>query len=81
MKATRDSRLIDGLSPQALSELQTGTRKPSLETVQKLATFFEVPIDRLLNTPFDELLDADLADGDRYWRVEEKIRPRSRSRK
>ena len=78
MRATRDSRLIDGLSPQALSELQSGTRNPSLETVQKLATFFEIPIDRLLNASFEELLTAELADADRYQSVEMKIRPPKR---
>lgn len=72
MRATRDSRLIDGLSPQALSELQSGTRNPSLETVRKLATFFEIPIDRLLNASFEELLTTELADPERFRRVEAK---------
>src|SRR4051812_10894751 len=81
MKATRDSRLIDGLSPQALSELQSGTRSPSLDTISKLASFFEVAIDRLLNAPFDELLANELADPARFSRVESKIRKLARPKR
>jgi transcriptional regulator with XRE-family HTH domain len=80
MRATRDSRLIEGLSPQALSELQSGTRTPSLDTVEKLSTFFEIPIDRLLKTSFVELLTGEVADPDRFARVEAKIRKRVRAR-
>src|SRR4051812_12306298 len=75
MRATRDSRLVEGLSPQALSELQAGTRDPSLATVEKLARFFEIPLTRLLHAPFDELLAAELADAERFRRVEEKKQP------
>ena len=63
-----------GISPQALSELQSGKRQPSLGTVQKLAQFFELPMDRLLDAPFSKLLETDLADADRFDRVEAKIR-------
>ena len=80
MRATRDSRLIEGLSPQALSELQSGTRTPSLDTVEKLSTFFEIPIDRLLKASFAELLSAELADQERFEHVEAKIRKRVRTR-
>lgn len=72
MRSTRDSRLIDGLSPQALSELQSGSRKPSLQTVEKLSSFFEISLDRLLKAPFEELLARELADPDRFRRVESK---------
>ena len=72
MRATRDSRLIEDLSPQALSELQSGARQPSLETIQKLASFFEIPIDRILHAGFDDLLSVELADPERYRQVEAK---------
>jgi transcriptional regulator with XRE-family HTH domain len=81
MRATRDSRLIDGLSPQALSELQSGTRTPSLDTVSKLAAFFEISIDRLLNASFAELVSVEVADPDRFARVEAKIRKPTKRRR
>jgi transcriptional regulator with XRE-family HTH domain len=72
MRATKDSRLIEGLSPQALSELQSNTRRPSLATAQKLAKFFEIPLERLLEAPFVDLLSHELADASRFKRVERK---------
>jgi transcriptional regulator with XRE-family HTH domain len=64
-----------GVSPQALSEIQSGTRtQPSLTTVRALANFFEVPTDRLLDARFGDLLQAELADRDRFERVEAKLR-------
>jgi transcriptional regulator with XRE-family HTH domain len=72
MRATRDSRLIDGLSPQALSEIQSGTRRPSLDTLQKLAAFFEIPMDRLMNATFHDLLADEIADPERFASVESK---------
>jgi transcriptional regulator with XRE-family HTH domain len=64
-----------GVSPQALSEIQSGTRtQPSLRTVRALANFFEVPTDRLLDAGFGDLLETELADRDRFDRVESKLR-------
>jgi transcriptional regulator with XRE-family HTH domain len=64
-----------GVSPQALSEIQSGTRtQPSLSTVRALANFFEVPTDRLLDAQFGDLLQMELADRDRFDRVEGKLR-------
>jgi len=63
-----------GISAQALSELQSGKRSPSLATAQAIANFFEVPLDRLLNAAFSDLLAHELADPDRYQRVEKKIK-------
>ena len=64
-----------GVSPQALSEIQSGTRtQPSLRTVRALVDFFEVPTDRLLDARFGDLLQAELADRDRFDRVEAKLR-------
>jgi transcriptional regulator with XRE-family HTH domain len=63
-----------GVSPQALSEIQSGTRtRPSLQTVRALADFFEVSTDRLLDARFGDLLQAELADRDRFDRVEAKL--------
>jgi transcriptional regulator with XRE-family HTH domain len=73
MRATRDSRLINGLSPQALSEIQNDTRTPGFETIRSLARFFEISTDRLVDAPFEELLAGELADRGRYQRVEDRI--------
>jgi transcriptional regulator with XRE-family HTH domain len=62
-----------GISAQALSELQSGRRSPSLTTAHAIALFFEVPLDRLLEADFSDLLSHELADPDRYQRVENKI--------
>jgi len=74
LRATRDSRMM-GLSPQLLSELQSGSqkRRASLSTVTALSEFFEISRDRLLDAPFEELLGVEVADEGRYERVEAKI--------
>jgi hypothetical protein len=46
--------------------------------MQKLDSFFEVSIDRLLNAQFEEMLAVEIADADRYRRVEAKKRKRSK---
>jgi transcriptional regulator with XRE-family HTH domain len=61
-----------GVSAQALSELQSGTRQPSLRTVQRIAAFFEIPMDRIIEAPFEELLAHELTDPERFQRVEAK---------
>jgi len=58
----------------ALSAISTGKRKPSLDTLMTLASFFEVPADRFMTATFEDLL-PELCDRERYARVEEKIRP------
>jgi transcriptional regulator with XRE-family HTH domain len=61
------------LSAQAISELRAGKRQPSLQTLQKTSGFFEISIDRLLEAEFEDLLANELADSDRFRRVEAKI--------
>lgn len=74
LRATRDSRMMGGLSPQLLSELQSGSRKrPSLSTVTAISEFFEISRDRLLDATFEQLLGTEVADEGRYERVEAKI--------
>ena len=73
LTAAKASDLV-GLSQQALSELQVGRREnPRRQTVDKLATFFEVTRWKLEDMPFDQLLADELADPERYRKVEEKI--------
>ncbi|MFN2470818.1 MAG: helix-turn-helix domain-containing protein [Gaiellaceae bacterium] len=63
------------VSQVALSAISTGRRKPSLDTLMTVSSFFEVPADRLMTAAFDDLLRNELSDAERYRRVEEKIRP------
>lgn len=74
LRATRDSRMM-GLSPQLLSELQSGSRKrhASLSTVTAISDFFEISRDHLLDSSFEDLLPAEIANVDRYRKVEAKI--------
>jgi transcriptional regulator with XRE-family HTH domain len=74
MSTVTGSALV-GISPQALYEIQSARkpRRPSLGTADKLAQFFEISIDRLLNTPFRELLQNEVADASRFDRVEAKV--------
>ncbi len=37
--------------------------------------FFEVPADRLMSAPFEELLAGELSDRERFRRIEKKLRP------
>jgi transcriptional regulator with XRE-family HTH domain len=67
------------LSAQAISELKAGKRQPSLRTLQKISAFFEIPIDRLLDADFEDLLANELADRERFRRVEAKIGRRQRN--
>lgn len=66
--------------PASSAPLRTPSRRnarprtPSLDTVEKLSTFLEVPIDRLLKTPFAKLVSVEVGDEERFARVEAKIR-------
>jgi transcriptional regulator with XRE-family HTH domain len=73
MSLMQASKIL-GISPQALSEIQNGRRNAGLPTVQKLARFFGITLDGLLETPFEELFQQELADPARFTRVEEALR-------
>jgi transcriptional regulator with XRE-family HTH domain len=73
LTAARASQLV-GVSQQALSELQLGKREsPRRQTVERLATFFEVTRWKLEDMPFEQLLADELNNPERYLKVEEKI--------
>jgi transcriptional regulator with XRE-family HTH domain len=72
LTAAEGAALI-GISPQGLSELLWRER-PSLESLERLESFFEVDLSDLLRTPFVELLEVEVADRQRFRRVEAKIR-------
>lgn len=64
---------LSGVSVNALSSWMTGERDPSLTSMQKLAEFFEIDAFKLLGQYTGSFLYEELADPDRWQRVEEKI--------
>jgi len=73
LSARRASELLD-VSAQTLSEWKYNKSSPSLPMILRLAEFFEVHADRLVNASFSELLATELGDPERFERVEHKIR-------
>jgi hypothetical protein len=49
------------------------------DALLRLAEFFEISADRLVNAPFQELLVHEIADAARFDRVEQKIKGQSRT--
>jgi transcriptional regulator with XRE-family HTH domain len=73
MSATRASSVL-GISAQALSEIRKGKRaSPNIDTLEKISDFFEVSVDRLRKATVAELLQDEIADPDRFARVEKKL--------
>ena len=73
LSARRAGELVD-VSAQTLSEWKYRKREPSLGILLRLAEFFEISADRLVNAPFQELLAHEIADAARFDRVEQKIK-------
>ena len=73
LTATQASRLLR-VSPQALSDWSHGKRQPGMEAVVRISELFEVPSDRLVKADFGDLLENELADRERFDRVEAKVR-------
>lgn len=61
-----------------MSAWMNGKATPSLDKAIGLSEFFEVPTQRLMGAPFVDLLQSDLADPERFKRVEERIHRKSR---
>src|SRR5262245_53242968 len=71
LTAKETSRLT-GVSVNALSSWMTGERDPSLASMEKLAGFFEIDAFKLLGQYTGSFLMEELADIDRWARVEKK---------
>jgi transcriptional regulator with XRE-family HTH domain len=69
----RETAKLTGVSVNALSSWMTGERDPSLASMQKLAGFFEVDAFKLLGQYTGSFLYEELADLDRWERVEQKL--------
>jgi transcriptional regulator with XRE-family HTH domain len=63
-----------GVSGATLSAWSNGKATPSLAKAIALAELFQLPTERLLGADFADLLSHELADEDRYQRVEDRIR-------
>ena len=69
----REAAQLIGVSPQSLSEWMQGHRRPNLQMLLRVAAFFEISGERLLQAPFGELLAREVADRRRFEVVEAKI--------
>jgi transcriptional regulator with XRE-family HTH domain len=69
----KEAARLTGVSVNALSSWMTGGRDPSLASMQKLAAFFEVDAFKLLGQYTGSFLLEELADLDRWQRVEDKV--------
>ena len=63
-----------GVSGATMSSWMNGRSTPSLAKAIQIAELFELSTDRLMGAEFSDLLERELADADRYRRVEERIR-------
>jgi transcriptional regulator with XRE-family HTH domain len=70
----RETARLTGVSVNALSSWMTGERDPSLASMQKLAGFFEIDAFKLLGQYTGSFLHEELADLERWERVEQKLR-------
>ncbi len=64
------------VSPATMSSWLNGKSSPSLAKAVAAAELFEVPAERLTGASFADLLAGELADPERFARVEERIRRR-----
>jgi transcriptional regulator with XRE-family HTH domain len=69
-----------GVAPASLSAWLNGRASPSLHSAIALAELFRVPTDRLLATPFVDLLEHELSDRQRFLKVEATIKERQAAR-
>jgi transcriptional regulator with XRE-family HTH domain len=69
----KEAATLLGMSQSAFSKWSTGARRPSFPTAIALGDFFGVPADRLARARFEDLLGRELADVERFRRVEAEI--------
>jgi transcriptional regulator with XRE-family HTH domain len=70
----REAAKILGLSQSTFAKWGTGLRQPSFATALMVGEFFGVPADRLATAEFEDLLQNELANRERFHAVETKIR-------
>jgi transcriptional regulator with XRE-family HTH domain len=70
-----------GMTASIFSKWVRGHREPSFRSAIAIGDFFGLSADRLARTPFVDLVGNELADVDRFERVEAEIRRRRKSKK
>lgn len=65
-----------GMTPQHMWMLLNKRNKPTYERLRAIDELFGIKPDRLVDAPFEELLQAELADPVRYRETEERIAAR-----
>jgi len=70
----REAAKILDLSQSTFAKWGTGLRQPSFATALMVGEFFGVPADRLATAEFEDLLQNELANPERFHAVETKIR-------
>jgi transcriptional regulator with XRE-family HTH domain len=73
----RAAALAD-VSESVVSKWASGDRHPSFTSALKFAVIFDVPADRLARADFGELLENELADAEKFRRVEKTLEELSR---
>lgn len=63
-----------GVSEATMSAWMTGKSQPSLAKAIDIAELFQVSTDRLMGAEFVSLLERELADRERFARVEARIK-------
>ena len=63
-----------GVSAAAMSAWMNGKATPSLNKAIQIADLFQISTDRLMGAEFVDLLEHELADPERFKRVEARIR-------
>ncbi len=73
LSAREAAEMLD-LSHSTFAKWGSGLRQPSFSMALRLAEFFGVPTDRLATAEFEDLLQHELADPERFGAVEARIR-------
>lgn len=72
---TRAALLLD-MSPQHLALLMNGKRNPTYERLRAIGNLFGIQTDRLVDAPFEDLLQHEIADPRRFRETEHRIHER-----
>jgi transcriptional regulator with XRE-family HTH domain len=75
----REAAKLTNMSYQAYTSWAQGGRTPSFKTALVIGEFFGVPANRLAEANFEDLLEHELSDPERYRQVEARIK-KARSR-
>ena len=77
LSGTRAAPLL-GMSPQHLALLMNGKRNPTYERLRAIGDLFGIQTDRLVDASFEDLLQHELADPQRFRDTEQRIQKRER---